>query len=192
MQNANRRVVLSYFILASQAALRVASWTAECELFNLRFVCCPCSQQQLRRCQTELSRQVKQSSSVIQEKVPFNDTSECLPPSPRLPNQRRAKEREASVKHRWAESLAVFIKSIGAGIESPLRSDCFSPSFLQNSSTTTASTSHHTIEGIRCVRRTDSPQAFFILDVIQGELFHSCFFFFTSNFKFVFATQLLA
>ena len=35
-----------------------------------------CSQQQLRRCQSELNRQVKQSSSVIQEKVPFNDTSE--------------------------------------------------------------------------------------------------------------------
>ncbi|MEQ2205475.1 hypothetical protein XENOCAPTIV_031012, partial [Xenoophorus captivus] len=33
-----------------------------------------CSQQQLRRCQSELNRQVKQSSSVIQEKVPFNDT----------------------------------------------------------------------------------------------------------------------
>uniref|UniRef100_A0A8C6L268 Protein phosphatase 1 regulatory subunit 21 n=1 Tax=Nothobranchius furzeri TaxID=105023 RepID=A0A8C6L268_NOTFU len=30
--------------------------------------------QQLRRCQSELSRQLKQSSSVIQEKVPFNDT----------------------------------------------------------------------------------------------------------------------
>ena len=38
-----------------------------------------CSQQQLRRCQSELNRQVKQSSSVIQEKVPFNDTSEYLP-----------------------------------------------------------------------------------------------------------------
>uniref|UniRef100_A0A669E9B0 Protein phosphatase 1 regulatory subunit 21 n=1 Tax=Oreochromis niloticus TaxID=8128 RepID=A0A669E9B0_ORENI len=37
-----------------------------------------CSQQQLRRCQSELNRQVKQSSSVIQEKVPFNDTSEYL------------------------------------------------------------------------------------------------------------------
>lgn len=33
------------------------------------------SQQQLRRCQSELNKQVKQSSSVIQEKVPFNDTS---------------------------------------------------------------------------------------------------------------------
>uniref|UniRef100_A0A3Q3MMY2 Protein phosphatase 1 regulatory subunit 21 n=1 Tax=Labrus bergylta TaxID=56723 RepID=A0A3Q3MMY2_9LABR len=33
-----------------------------------------CSQQQLRRCQSDLNRQVKQSSSVIQEKVPFNDT----------------------------------------------------------------------------------------------------------------------
>ncbi|XP_029031166.1 protein phosphatase 1 regulatory subunit 21 [Betta splendens] len=31
-------------------------------------------QQQLKRCQAELNRQVKQSSSVIQEKVPFNDT----------------------------------------------------------------------------------------------------------------------
>uniref|UniRef100_A0A671YLU8 Protein phosphatase 1 regulatory subunit 21 n=1 Tax=Sparus aurata TaxID=8175 RepID=A0A671YLU8_SPAAU len=39
-----------------------------------------CSQQQLRRCQSELNRQVKQSSSVIQEKVPFNDTSEYLAP----------------------------------------------------------------------------------------------------------------
>uniref|UniRef100_A0A3Q0SSL6 Protein phosphatase 1 regulatory subunit 21 n=1 Tax=Amphilophus citrinellus TaxID=61819 RepID=A0A3Q0SSL6_AMPCI len=35
-------------------------------------------EQQLRRCQSELNRQVKQSSSVIQEKVPFNDTSEYL------------------------------------------------------------------------------------------------------------------
>uniref|UniRef100_A0A667WQL1 Protein phosphatase 1 regulatory subunit 21 n=1 Tax=Myripristis murdjan TaxID=586833 RepID=A0A667WQL1_9TELE len=40
--------------------------------------CSLCSQQQLRRCQSELNRQVKQSSSVIQEKVPFNDTSEQL------------------------------------------------------------------------------------------------------------------
>ncbi len=40
-----------------------------------------CSQQQLRRCQAELNRQVKQSSSVIQEKVPFNDTSEYLAPT---------------------------------------------------------------------------------------------------------------
>uniref|UniRef100_A0A667X623 Protein phosphatase 1 regulatory subunit 21 n=1 Tax=Myripristis murdjan TaxID=586833 RepID=A0A667X623_9TELE len=39
---------------------------------------CDCHQQQLRRCQSELNRQVKQSSSVIQEKVPFNDTSEQL------------------------------------------------------------------------------------------------------------------
>uniref|UniRef100_A0A8C5NC65 Protein phosphatase 1 regulatory subunit 21 n=1 Tax=Gouania willdenowi TaxID=441366 RepID=A0A8C5NC65_GOUWI len=31
-------------------------------------------QQQLRRCQSELNRHMKQSSSVIQEKVPFNDT----------------------------------------------------------------------------------------------------------------------
>jgi hypothetical protein len=34
------------------------------------------SQQQLRKCQSELNRQVKKSSIVIQEKVPFNDTSE--------------------------------------------------------------------------------------------------------------------
>uniref|UniRef100_A0A8C7DLF5 Protein phosphatase 1 regulatory subunit 21 n=1 Tax=Oncorhynchus kisutch TaxID=8019 RepID=A0A8C7DLF5_ONCKI len=33
-------------------------------------------QQQLRKCQSELNRQVKKSSIVIQEKVPFNDTSE--------------------------------------------------------------------------------------------------------------------
>uniref|UniRef100_A0A8C5HEP6 Protein phosphatase 1 regulatory subunit 21 n=1 Tax=Gouania willdenowi TaxID=441366 RepID=A0A8C5HEP6_GOUWI len=33
-------------------------------------------QQQLRRCQSELNRHMKQSSSVIQEKVPFNDTSD--------------------------------------------------------------------------------------------------------------------
>uniref|UniRef100_A0A8C5AKM3 Protein phosphatase 1 regulatory subunit 21 n=1 Tax=Gadus morhua TaxID=8049 RepID=A0A8C5AKM3_GADMO len=39
----------------------------------------PQCQQQLRRCQAELSRQLKQSSSVIQEKVPFNDTSESSP-----------------------------------------------------------------------------------------------------------------
>uniref|UniRef100_A0A674MCG8 Protein phosphatase 1 regulatory subunit 21 n=1 Tax=Takifugu rubripes TaxID=31033 RepID=A0A674MCG8_TAKRU len=59
---------------------------AEPELFNRSFRSRLCSQQQLRRCQTELSRQVKQSSSVIQEKVPFNDTSEYL--SPRLPSYR--------------------------------------------------------------------------------------------------------
>ena len=34
------------------------------------------SQQQLRKCQSELNRHVKKSSIVIQEKVPFNDTSE--------------------------------------------------------------------------------------------------------------------
>uniref|UniRef100_A0A8C7T114 Protein phosphatase 1 regulatory subunit 21 n=1 Tax=Oncorhynchus mykiss TaxID=8022 RepID=A0A8C7T114_ONCMY len=33
-------------------------------------------QQQLRKCQSELNRHVKKSSIVIQEKVPFNDTSE--------------------------------------------------------------------------------------------------------------------
>lgn len=120
VQDANRRVVLSRFILASEAAMRMASATAECEPFKLKFLCCPCSQQQLRRCQTELSRQVKQSSSVIQEKVPFNDTSEHLPPSLHLHNQSRAKEWEASVKHRRAQNLAVFVESIGAGIESLL------------------------------------------------------------------------
>lgn len=57
-------------------ALRSTSQDAECERVNLTFVSRLCSQQQLRRCQAELSRQVKQSSSVIQEKVPFNDTSE--------------------------------------------------------------------------------------------------------------------
>uniref|UniRef100_A0A4W4EBM7 Protein phosphatase 1 regulatory subunit 21 n=1 Tax=Electrophorus electricus TaxID=8005 RepID=A0A4W4EBM7_ELEEL len=40
------------------------------------FSLCICSQQQLRKYQTELSNQLKHNSSVIQEKVPFNDTSE--------------------------------------------------------------------------------------------------------------------
>uniref|UniRef100_A0AAR2J5I9 Protein phosphatase 1 regulatory subunit 21 n=1 Tax=Pygocentrus nattereri TaxID=42514 RepID=A0AAR2J5I9_PYGNA len=39
------------------------------------FSLCFCSQQQLRKYQTELSSQLKHNSSVIQEKVPFNDTT---------------------------------------------------------------------------------------------------------------------
>lgn len=39
------------------------------------YVFCICSQQQLKKYQTELSTQLKHNSSVIQEKVPFNDTS---------------------------------------------------------------------------------------------------------------------
>ncbi|CAG09468.1 unnamed protein product, partial [Tetraodon nigroviridis] len=64
--HANRRVVRSRLILALTSCFGEPS--------NLTFLRRPCSQQQLRRCQAELSRQVKQSSSVIQEKVPFNDT----------------------------------------------------------------------------------------------------------------------
>lgn len=53
------------------------TWNACWEQLNTSSISL-CSQQQLRRCQSELNRQVKQSSSVIQEKVPFNDTSEYL------------------------------------------------------------------------------------------------------------------
>ncbi len=57
----------------------VAYWVKyKFHLLNCSLLCFLCSQQQLRRCQSELNRQVKQSSSVIQEKVPFNDTSEYL------------------------------------------------------------------------------------------------------------------
>lgn len=50
------------------------TFRATCNISSAMF----CSQQQLRRCQSELNRQVQQSSSVIQEKVPFNDTSKYL------------------------------------------------------------------------------------------------------------------
>uniref|UniRef100_A0A3B5BJ21 Protein phosphatase 1 regulatory subunit 21 n=1 Tax=Stegastes partitus TaxID=144197 RepID=A0A3B5BJ21_9TELE len=60
-----------------KARLEVKSQTLEREAKECRMRTEEC-QQQLRRCQSELNRQVKQSSSVIQEKVPFNDTSEYL------------------------------------------------------------------------------------------------------------------
>uniref|UniRef100_A0A7N6AYB9 Protein phosphatase 1 regulatory subunit 21 n=1 Tax=Anabas testudineus TaxID=64144 RepID=A0A7N6AYB9_ANATE len=58
-----------------KARLEVKAQTLERESKECRLRTEEC-QQQLRRCQAELNRQVKQSSSVIQEKVPFNDT-EC-------------------------------------------------------------------------------------------------------------------
>uniref|UniRef100_H2UDY8 Protein phosphatase 1 regulatory subunit 21 n=1 Tax=Takifugu rubripes TaxID=31033 RepID=H2UDY8_TAKRU len=70
---------------SDKARLELKTQTMEREAQECRMRAEDC-QQQLRRCQTELSRQVKQSSSVIQEKVPFNDTSEYL--SPRLPSYR--------------------------------------------------------------------------------------------------------
>uniref|UniRef100_A0AAQ5Y7P8 Protein phosphatase 1 regulatory subunit 21 n=1 Tax=Amphiprion ocellaris TaxID=80972 RepID=A0AAQ5Y7P8_AMPOC len=62
---------------SDKARLEVKSQTLEREAKECRMRTEEC-QQQLRRCQSELNRQVKQSSSVIQEKVPFNDTSEYL------------------------------------------------------------------------------------------------------------------
>eukprot|EP00064_Thunnus_orientalis_P007537 superscaffoldBa00000844_g7559 len=62
---------------SDKARLEVKAQTLEREAKECRLRTEEC-QQQLRRCQTELNRQVKQSSSVIQEKVPFNDTSEYL------------------------------------------------------------------------------------------------------------------
>lgn len=62
-----------------------------------------CSQQQLRLSQSELNRQVKQSSSVIQEKVPFNDTSEFLALSHGL------KERSATASRHLFENIYVFV-----------------------------------------------------------------------------------
>uniref|UniRef100_A0A7N6FEG8 Protein phosphatase 1 regulatory subunit 21 n=1 Tax=Anabas testudineus TaxID=64144 RepID=A0A7N6FEG8_ANATE len=56
-----------------KARLEVKAQTLERESKECRLRTEEC-QQQLRRCQAELNRQVKQSSSVIQEKVPFNDT----------------------------------------------------------------------------------------------------------------------
>ncbi|KAK6301575.1 hypothetical protein J4Q44_G00276280 [Coregonus suidteri] len=53
--------------------LQVKSQTLEREAKDCRVRTEEC-QQQLRKCQSELNRQVKKSSSVIQEKVPFNDT----------------------------------------------------------------------------------------------------------------------
>uniref|UniRef100_A0A8C7T8G2 Protein phosphatase 1 regulatory subunit 21 n=1 Tax=Oncorhynchus mykiss TaxID=8022 RepID=A0A8C7T8G2_ONCMY len=56
------------------ARLEVKSQTLERESNECRVQTEEC-QQQLRKCQSELNIQVKQSSCVIQEKVPFNDTN---------------------------------------------------------------------------------------------------------------------
>ncbi|XP_070771795.1 protein phosphatase 1 regulatory subunit 21 isoform X3 [Enoplosus armatus] len=58
---------------SDKARLEVKAQTLEREAKECRMRTEEC-QQQLRRCQSELNTQVKQSSSVIQEKVPFNDT----------------------------------------------------------------------------------------------------------------------
>uniref|UniRef100_A0A3P9L855 Protein phosphatase 1 regulatory subunit 21 n=1 Tax=Oryzias latipes TaxID=8090 RepID=A0A3P9L855_ORYLA len=58
-----------------KARLEVKAQSLEMEAKECRVRSEEC-QQQLRRCQTELRTQMKQSSSVIQEKVPFNDTSD--------------------------------------------------------------------------------------------------------------------
>uniref|UniRef100_A0A3Q3B0J9 Protein phosphatase 1 regulatory subunit 21 n=1 Tax=Kryptolebias marmoratus TaxID=37003 RepID=A0A3Q3B0J9_KRYMA len=60
---------------SDKARLEVKAQTLEREAKECRMRTEEC-QQQLKRCQSELRRQLKQSSSVIQEKVPFNDTSE--------------------------------------------------------------------------------------------------------------------
>ncbi|KAJ8248290.1 hypothetical protein GJAV_G00240440 [Gymnothorax javanicus] len=56
-----------------KARLEVKSQTLEREAKDCRIRTEEC-QQQLRKCQTDLSRQLEKSSSVILEKVPFNDT----------------------------------------------------------------------------------------------------------------------
>lgn len=56
-----------------KARLEVRTQTLERDAKECRIRTEEC-QQQLKKHQTELSRQLKQSSSVIQEKVPFNDT----------------------------------------------------------------------------------------------------------------------
>ncbi|XP_028324207.1 protein phosphatase 1 regulatory subunit 21 isoform X2 [Gouania willdenowi] len=58
---------------SDKARLEVKAHTLERESKECRMRTDEC-QQQLRRCQSELNRHMKQSSSVIQEKVPFNDT----------------------------------------------------------------------------------------------------------------------
>lgn len=58
---------------SDKARLELKVQTLEREAKECRLSTEDC-QQQLRRCQVELNRQMKQSSSVIQEKVPFNDT----------------------------------------------------------------------------------------------------------------------
>ncbi|XP_053731807.1 protein phosphatase 1 regulatory subunit 21 [Synchiropus splendidus] len=58
---------------SDKARLEVKAQCLEREVKDCRIRTEEC-QQQLRRCQAELNRQLKQSSSVIQEKVPFNDT----------------------------------------------------------------------------------------------------------------------
>lgn len=58
---------------SDKARLEVKAQTLEREAKECRVRTEEC-QQQLRRSQSELNKQVKQSSSVIQEKVPFNDT----------------------------------------------------------------------------------------------------------------------
>ncbi|XP_034065564.1 protein phosphatase 1 regulatory subunit 21 isoform X1 [Gymnodraco acuticeps] len=58
---------------SDKARLEIKSQTLEREAKECRMRTEEC-QQQLRLSQSELNRQVKQSSSVIQEKVPFNDT----------------------------------------------------------------------------------------------------------------------
>ncbi|KAM8859089.1 protein phosphatase 1 regulatory subunit 21 isoform 1-T1 [Spinachia spinachia] len=56
-----------------KARLELKTQTLEMEAKECRMRTEEC-QQQVRRCQSELNSHVKQSSSVIQEKVPFNDT----------------------------------------------------------------------------------------------------------------------
>ncbi|XP_031434974.1 protein phosphatase 1 regulatory subunit 21 isoform X2 [Clupea harengus] len=58
---------------SDKARLEVKAQTLEREAKDCRIRTDEC-QQQLRKYQLELNRQLKQSSSVIQEKVPFNDT----------------------------------------------------------------------------------------------------------------------
>uniref|UniRef100_A0A8C2Z0Z6 Protein phosphatase 1 regulatory subunit 21 n=1 Tax=Cyclopterus lumpus TaxID=8103 RepID=A0A8C2Z0Z6_CYCLU len=60
---------------SDKARLEVKAQTLEREAKECRMRTEEC-QQQVRRCQSELNRQVKQSSTVIQEKVPFNDTTD--------------------------------------------------------------------------------------------------------------------
>ncbi|KAL4593668.1 hypothetical protein GN956_G26402, partial [Arapaima gigas] len=65
---------------SDKARLEVKSQTLEREAKECRLRTEEC-QQQLRKYQMELNKQLEQSSNVIQEKVPFNDTSNDISPS---------------------------------------------------------------------------------------------------------------
>ncbi|XP_077437294.1 protein phosphatase 1 regulatory subunit 21 isoform X2 [Vanacampus margaritifer] len=97
---------------SDKARLEVKTQTLEREGKDCRLRTEEC-QQQLRRCQAELNRQLKQSSSVIQEKVPFNDTKSSDYNSLNVP----AHNRRHQIKARDVAGQALsFIQDLVAGL----------------------------------------------------------------------------